>query len=88
MSDPAIEAEVERQLAVLRAGTVEFYGEDDLRARLEVGLREDRPLRVKLELGAPLLGAEFGNSRRFLDEGTAIQGFGLKNGTDPSLLDE
>jgi len=48
MSDPAIEAEVERQLAVLRAGTVEFYGEDDLRARLEVGLREDRPLRVKL----------------------------------------
>lgn len=48
MSSAAIKAEVERQLEVIRSGSVEFYGEDDLRKRLEKALTEDRPLRVKL----------------------------------------
>ncbi|MGH0034288.1 MAG: tyrosine--tRNA ligase [Myxococcota bacterium] len=42
------EAEVERQLEVMRSGAVEFYGEDELRARLGEALVEGRPLRVKL----------------------------------------
>ena len=48
MTDEALKSEVERQLDVMRSGTVEFYGEEDLRARLTEALREDRPLRVKL----------------------------------------
>ena len=48
MSSAAIKAEVERQLEVIRSGSVELYGEDDLRKRLEKALTEDRPLRVKL----------------------------------------
>jgi tyrosyl-tRNA synthetase len=47
MSDKAILEEVERQLAIVRDGAVEFYGEDDLRPRLAVALREERPPRVK-----------------------------------------
>ena len=43
-----VKAEVERQLAVMRNGASEFYGEEDLRKRLASALREDRPLRVKL----------------------------------------
>jgi tyrosyl-tRNA synthetase len=46
----SIEGEVERQLAVMRDGAVDFYGEDELRERLATALREDRPLRVKLGL--------------------------------------
>lgn len=48
MSDRAIEAEIERQLAIICQGVVEFYGEEDLRKRLAGALRENRPLRVKL----------------------------------------
>jgi tyrosyl-tRNA synthetase len=43
-------AEVERQLAVMRAGSVDFYGERELREKLLLSLRESRPLRVKLGL--------------------------------------
>ena len=42
------EREVERQLAVMRRGSVDFYGEDELRPRLATAIREGRPLRVKL----------------------------------------
>jgi tyrosyl-tRNA synthetase len=42
------EAEVERQLAVMRDGAVDFFGVDELRPRLAAALRERRPLRVKL----------------------------------------
>jgi len=48
MSASTTEAEVERQLDEIRVGSVEFYGEDELRERLTVALREKRPLRVKL----------------------------------------
>lgn len=48
MTDEALSREVERQLGVMRAGAVDFYGEDGLRARLADALRESRPLRVKL----------------------------------------
>jgi tyrosyl-tRNA synthetase len=40
--------EVERQLAAMRDGSVDFFGEEDLRPRLAAALREGRPLRVKL----------------------------------------
>ena len=43
-----IQREAERQLAAMREGAVEFYGEDELRERLEQRLRAGRPLRVKL----------------------------------------
>jgi len=43
-----VRAEVERQLAVMRDGSVDFYGEDELRERLALRLGEGRPLRVKL----------------------------------------
>ena len=42
--------EVDRQLAVMRDGAAEWYGEEELRPRLAQALREDRPLRVKLGL--------------------------------------
>ena len=42
--------EVDSQLAVMRDGAVEIYGEDDLRPRLAAAIREGRPLRVKLGL--------------------------------------
>ncbi|HEX6989028.1 MAG TPA: tyrosine--tRNA ligase, partial [Bacillota bacterium] len=43
-----LSSEVERQLQVLRQGTVEIIEEQQLRARLTRSLREGRPLRVKL----------------------------------------
>ena len=43
-----VEAEVERQLARIRAGADTFVGEEDLRPRLAEAVRGGRPLRVKL----------------------------------------
>jgi tyrosyl-tRNA synthetase len=40
--------EVDRQVAAMRRGCVEFYGEPELRERLAACLREGRGLRVKL----------------------------------------
>ena len=54
MTDAAIKDEVRRQLAVMREGAVDFYGEDELAARLTVCLTEDRPLRVKLGMDPSL----------------------------------
>jgi tyrosyl-tRNA synthetase len=48
MTSREIAQEVERQLAIMREGAVEFYGEDELRPRLAEAVREGRPLRVKL----------------------------------------
>jgi tyrosyl-tRNA synthetase len=43
-----LDAQLDQQLAAMRGGSVDFYGEDELRGRLAVALREGRPLRVKL----------------------------------------
>ena len=43
-----IQQEIERQVEIIREGTVDFYGEEELRTRLATGLVEKRPLRVKL----------------------------------------
>jgi tyrosyl-tRNA synthetase len=49
-SDPKIEAEVERQLALIREGALEVITEDDMRAKLRSSLAAARPLTVKLGL--------------------------------------
>jgi len=43
-----LESEIDRQISIMRDGSVEFYGEEELRERLRIALAEDRPLRVKL----------------------------------------
>jgi tyrosyl-tRNA synthetase len=47
-SQSELEKEVARQLDAMRAGSVDFFGEDELRVRLTKALGEGRPLRVKL----------------------------------------
>ncbi len=47
-TDPAIREEATRQIESIRRGTVDFIGEEELRARLEASIAEGRPLRVKL----------------------------------------
>ena len=47
MTDAQIQTEVERQLAIMRDGAVDFHGEADLARRLAARLKEGRPLRVK-----------------------------------------
>lgn len=77
--DDALEREVARQLAVMRDGAVDFFGEDELTSRLAARLREGRPLRVKLGLDPSSADLHLGHSvvllklRRFLELGhTAI----------------
>lgn len=48
MTEAGVEREVERQIGVMRTGAVDFYGEEELRSRLALAIREGRPLRVKL----------------------------------------
>jgi len=48
MTSDAVRAEVDRQIGIVREGAVDFYGEEELRARLARALAGDRPLRVKL----------------------------------------
>ena len=43
-----VRAEARRQVEVVRQGTVDLYGEQDLARRIELALTEKRPLRVKL----------------------------------------
>jgi tyrosyl-tRNA synthetase len=50
MSSDAVGREVERQLALMRAGAADLYGEEELGERLAAALRAGRPLRVKLGL--------------------------------------
>jgi tyrosyl-tRNA synthetase len=49
-ADAKTEAEVERQLELLREGALEIITEDDLRAKLRTSLTTGRPLKVKLGL--------------------------------------
>ena len=49
-TDPQVAREVERQLALLERDAVDFFGRDELAARLAVSIATDRPLRVKLGL--------------------------------------
>lgn len=71
----AIAAEVERQLAAVRDGAVEFYGEEDLRPRLAEALRAGRPLRVKFGMDPSAPDIHLGHTvvlsklRRFQDLG-------------------
>ena len=44
----SVRAEVERQIAIMADGCVDFFGRDELADRLAQRLREGRPLRVKL----------------------------------------
>jgi tyrosyl-tRNA synthetase len=48
--DPKLATEIDRQLAELDRGAVDFYGRDDLRDRLAEAIPAGRPLRVKLGL--------------------------------------
>jgi tyrosyl-tRNA synthetase len=48
MTSKSLQRAIERQLAVMRDGSVDFYGEQELRGRLAEALAHDRPLRVKL----------------------------------------
>jgi len=50
MASKSTAAEIERQIEVMRAGTVDLYGETELRAALATALAEKRPLRVKLAM--------------------------------------
>ncbi len=67
--------EVERQLAVMRAGSVDFYGEEELAQRLDLRLKEGRPLRVKLGMDPSSADIHLGHSvvlmklRRFQELG-------------------
>lgn len=67
--------EVERQIAVIRLGAEEIYGEDDLRARIATALGSDRPLRVKLGVDPSAPDLHLGHTvvlnklRRFQDLG-------------------
>ena len=48
MTDKALEQEAQRQIELMKAGTVDFFGEEELQSKLITALRESRPLRVKL----------------------------------------
>lgn len=75
MSERGIEAEARRQLDVIRAGAVEFYGETELQSRLVEALRAGRPLRVKLGMDPSSPDLHLGHTvplnllRRFQDLG-------------------
>jgi tyrosyl-tRNA synthetase len=75
MTDAELKREVERQLAVMREGAVDFYGEEDLASRLAKRLREGRPLRVKLGMDPSSADLHLGHSvvlmklRRFQELG-------------------
>ncbi len=75
MRDAQLDDEVARQLDVMRAGAVDFFGEEELAATLKKALREGRPLRVKLGMDPSSADLHLGHSvvlmklRRFLDLG-------------------
>lgn len=75
MTDAKLSKEVERQLAVMREGAVDFYGEDELAQRLASRLKEGRPLRVKLGMDPSSADLHLGHSvvlmklRRFQELG-------------------
>ena len=62
MKDARRNKEVERQLAIMREGAVDFYGEEELAQRLAVRLKEGRPLRVKLGMDPSSADLHLGHS--------------------------
>lgn len=50
MKDTDIKREADRQLRILKRGAAEIITEEELRAKLERSLRDNRPLKVKLGL--------------------------------------
>jgi tyrosyl-tRNA synthetase len=75
MTDAQLNKEVERQLAIMREGAVDFYGEEELAQRLALRLKEGRPLRVKLGMDPSSADLHLGHSvvlmklRRFQELG-------------------
>jgi tyrosyl-tRNA synthetase len=75
MTDAQRNKEVERQLAIMREGAVDFYGEKELAQRLDSRLKEGRPLRVKLGMDPSSADLHLGHSvvlmklRRFQELG-------------------
>ncbi|MBW2420733.1 MAG: tyrosine--tRNA ligase [Deltaproteobacteria bacterium] len=75
MSGQSVEAEVARQLEVIREGSVDFFGEEDLTRKLATSVREGRPLRVKLGMDPSSPDLHLGHSvvllklKRFQDLG-------------------
>lgn len=70
-----LDSEIDRQISIMRDGSVEFYGEDELRERLRTALVEGRPLRVKLGMDPSSPDLHLGHTvvllklKRFLDLG-------------------
>src|SRR3569833_459935 len=48
--DPQVEAEVERQMAIVRRGAMEIIPEEELMAKLRRSVKTGKPLKVKLGL--------------------------------------
>lgn len=75
MTDAQRSKEVERQLAIMREGAVDFFGEEELAKRLDLCLKEGRPLRVKLGMDPSSADLHLGHSvvlmklRRFQELG-------------------
>ncbi len=75
MTRTSIDGEVDRQLAVMREGAVDFFGADELRERLAQRLAAGRPLRVKLGMDPSAPDLHLGHTvvlqklRRFQDLG-------------------
>lgn len=75
MTESEVEKEVVRQIAVMREGAVDFYGEEDLAATLRRRILEGRPLRVKLGMDPSSPDLHLGHTvvlmklRRFLELG-------------------
>ena len=67
--------ELDRQLEAMREGSIDFYGEDELRETLASRLREGRPLRVKLGMDPSSPDLHLGHTvvlmklKRFMDLG-------------------
>jgi len=75
MRDAQLDEEVARQLDAMRAGAVDFFGEEELAVTLKRRLQQGRPLRVKLGMDPSSADLHLGHSvvlmklRRFLDLG-------------------
>ena len=75
MTTAGVRKEIDRQIAVMRDGAVDFHGEEGLRERLAEALSQGRPLRVKLGLDPSSPNIHIGHTvvlsklRRFQDLG-------------------
>ena len=75
MGQDSAGTELDRQLEAMREGSVDFYGEDELRETLKTCLGEGRPLRVKLGMDPSSPDLHLGHTvvlmklKRFMDLG-------------------